>query len=99
MPEGHRRDMMSDLEWLTFDEAAVRLGITRDSLRRMALRKRRPKRPGNDGRARVGLSREWLAARQTGQGGAADGAADGPAAGGAAAADTAGRGPRQPERQ
>ena len=41
---------MTDVEWLSLDEAAARLKISRESARRIALRKRWDKRPGNDGR-------------------------------------------------
>src|SRR3954454_22525541 len=51
---------MSDVEWLTIDEAAARLGISRESVRRTALRKRWAKRPGNDGRVRLGVPVERL---------------------------------------
>src|SRR5215211_1726777 len=46
---------MSDFAWLTLDEAAARLGIGRESARRMARRKRWAKQPGNDGRPRIGV--------------------------------------------
>jgi|SRR4051794_4592525 cation transport regulator ChaB len=51
---------MSDIEWLTLDETAARLGISRESARRTALRKRWGKRPGNDGRVRIGVPIERL---------------------------------------
>jgi hypothetical protein len=51
---------MSDIEWLTLDEVAARLGISRESARRTALRKRWGKRPGNDGRVRIGVPIERL---------------------------------------
>src|SRR5687767_5603274 len=51
---------MSDVEWLTLDEVAARLGISRESARRTALRKRWGKRPGNDGRVRIGVPIERL---------------------------------------
>src|SRR5215217_7130805 len=51
---------MSDVEWLTLDETAARLGISRESARRTALRKRWGKRPGNDGRVRIGVPVERL---------------------------------------
>src|SRR4051812_8249429 len=60
---------MSDVEWLTIDEAAARLGISRESVRRTALRKRWAKRPGNDGRVRLGVPVERLpSAPAVGQG-------------------------------
>src|SRR5215207_9689424 len=46
---------MSDFAWLTLDEAAARLGIGRESVRRMARRKRWAKQPGNDGRPRIAV--------------------------------------------
>lgn len=52
--------MSDDVEWLTIDEAAARLGISRESVRRTALRKRWAKRPGNDGRVRLGVPIERL---------------------------------------
>jgi hypothetical protein len=88
--------MVSDTTWLTFDEAAARLRISRDSVRRMALRKRWSKRAGNDGRARIGVPAEWLAARQTA--GQAAGA-DGGAATGQTAGHAEGRDARPAERQ
>ena len=51
---------MSDIEWLSLDEAASRLKISRESARRTALRKRWGKRPGNDGRVRIGVPIERL---------------------------------------
>jgi hypothetical protein len=41
--------------WLTYDEAARRMGIKPDSVRRRAAAKKWPRRVGNDGLARVGL--------------------------------------------
>lgn len=38
---------------LSYDELAERLGINRESARQLTLRKRWPRRKGNDGRARV----------------------------------------------
>lgn len=40
-------------EWLTYDDAAVRLGIKADSVRRRAAARKWPRRQGNDGKARV----------------------------------------------
>jgi hypothetical protein len=51
---------MTDVEWLSLDEAAARLKISRESARRTALRKRWGKRPGNDGRVRIGVPVERL---------------------------------------
>lgn len=40
-------------EWLTYDEAAERLGIKSESVRRRAAARKWRRRQGNDGRARV----------------------------------------------
>lgn len=40
-------------EWLTYDEAAERLGIKADSVRRRAASRKWKRRQGNDGKARV----------------------------------------------
>jgi hypothetical protein len=44
---------MSDGSWCTYPEAAVRLGITVDAVRRRAFRHHWVRRAGNDGRTRV----------------------------------------------
>lgn len=44
-----------EIVWLTYDEAATRLGIKADSVRRRAASRRWPRRVGNDGLARVGV--------------------------------------------
>lgn len=49
-----------DTEWLTYDEAADRLGILADSVRRRAAARKWPRRKGNDGRARVGIPRDII---------------------------------------
>jgi hypothetical protein len=49
--------------WLTYDEMAGALGITKASARVHARRRRWPRRPGNDGRARIGVPEEEIAAR------------------------------------
>jgi hypothetical protein len=49
--------------WLTYDEMADALGITKASARVHARRRRWPRRPGNDGRARIGVPEEEIAAR------------------------------------
>lgn len=41
--------------WMTYDEAAKRLHIQADSVRRRAAARKWPKRLGNDGKARVGI--------------------------------------------
>ena len=46
----------TDTVWMTYDEMAEALGITPDSARRLAARNKHwPRRPGNDGRTRVGV--------------------------------------------
>lgn len=50
---------MDDL-FLTYDEAAARLGIKPDSVRRRARLKKWPRRTGNDGRVRVGIPPDIL---------------------------------------
>lgn len=53
-PDGGGARMGDDPEmWLTYDEAASRLGILPDSVRRRAAARKWPRRLGNDGRARV----------------------------------------------
>jgi DNA-directed RNA polymerase specialized sigma24 family protein len=47
--------MGSEFEFLLYQEAADRLGISIDSVRRQARRKGWPKKQGNDGKARVGI--------------------------------------------
>lgn len=44
-----------DTVWMTYDEAAKRLHIQADSVRRRAAARKWPKRLGNDGKARVGI--------------------------------------------
>ena len=46
--------------WLTYDEAASRLGILPDSVRRRAAARKWPRRLGNDGRARVRIPDDAL---------------------------------------
>ena len=46
----------TDTVWMTYDEMAEALGITPNSARRLAARNKHwPRRPGNDGRTRVGV--------------------------------------------
>ena len=52
-----------DVRWLTYEEMAAELGIARESARQLVKRKRWPRRPGNDGRARVGIPTDEFAAR------------------------------------
>ena len=47
----------SDVVWLTYDEAAQRIGIKADSVRRRAAAKKWPRRIGNDKLARIGAPR------------------------------------------
>lgn len=44
-----------DTVWLTYDEAAAKLGVKADSVRRRAASRKWPRRVGNDGLARVGI--------------------------------------------
>jgi len=46
--------------WLTYDDAASRLGILPDSVRRRAAARKWPRRLGNDGRARVRIPDDAL---------------------------------------
>jgi hypothetical protein len=48
------------VSWMTYDEVAGRLAIKRRSAERLAARKRRPRRPGNDGRVRIGVPSDAL---------------------------------------
>jgi hypothetical protein len=52
-----------EVQWLTYDELAERLGIGRESARTLVKRKRWARQTGNDGRARIGLPIEELEAR------------------------------------
>lgn len=45
--------MEKDGEWLTYEEAGLRLGVQADSVRRRASARKWQRRPGNDGKARV----------------------------------------------
>lgn len=49
-----------ETEWLTYDEAAKRLRILPDSVRRRAASRKWPRRQGNDGKARVGIPRSVI---------------------------------------
>src|SRR6516165_4024916 len=42
-----------DGQWMTYGEAAVRLGVTPEAVRRRAFRSKWARQPGNDGRTRV----------------------------------------------
>lgn len=48
--------------YLTYDEAADRLGIKADSVRRRARARKWPRRTGNDGKAQVGVPKDILEA-------------------------------------
>lgn len=50
----------SECIFLTYDEAAKRLGIKADSVRRRASARRWPKMQGNDGLARVGVPHDVI---------------------------------------
>src|SRR4051812_5413168 len=60
-PGGGRRRV--DLPWLTYDEMAEVLGLTRESARVLARQKRWSRKPGNDRRARVGVPEEEVSSR------------------------------------
>jgi|tagenome__1003787_1003787.scaffolds.fasta_scaffold20289528_2 hypothetical protein len=44
---------MADGVWCTYAEAAARLNVTSDAVRRRAIRRNWARRPGNDGKARI----------------------------------------------
>ncbi len=48
-----------DGEWLTYEQAAVRLGVTPEAARRRAIRGKWARMPGNDGRTRVRVPDDW----------------------------------------
>jgi hypothetical protein len=50
----------SEPRWMTYPELGEAFGITAASAKRLAIRRRWPKRPGNDGRARVGVPVEAI---------------------------------------
>src|SRR4051794_40226079 len=52
-----------DTVWLSYDELADRLGITKPSARTLAKRHKWPRRAANDGTARVGVPSEYLGGR------------------------------------
>jgi hypothetical protein len=54
---------MSDVRWLSYDEIATTLDISRESARQLAIRKRWMRQKGNDNKARVGVPEEELQAR------------------------------------
>ena len=46
-------------EWLTYEQAAVRFGVTPEAARRRAIRGKWARMPGNDGRTRVRVPDDW----------------------------------------
>ena len=50
---GTRAARTLDGQWMTYGEAAVRLGVTPEAVRRRAFRSKWARQPGNDGRTRV----------------------------------------------
>ena len=56
---------MSDVRWLTYDEMAQELRITRESARQLTIRKRWPRQKGNDGKARIGVPEDALTSDDT----------------------------------
>jgi hypothetical protein len=54
---------MTDVRWLSYDEIAAALNISRESARQLAIRKRWARQKGNDNKARVGVPEEELEAR------------------------------------
>ena len=52
--------MGGETRWLTYEDMGVALGITSESAKRLAMRHKWPRRPGNDGRALVAVPEERL---------------------------------------
>ena len=48
-----------DGQWLTYQDLAVRLGVTPEAARRRAIRGKWARMPGNDGRTRVRAPDDW----------------------------------------
>jgi len=46
---------MTDFEFMTYEDAAIRLGIAAASVKRQAARRKWPKRKGNNGRVTIGI--------------------------------------------
>ena len=46
--------------WLSYEDMGLALGITSESAKRLAMRHKWPRRPGNDGRALVAVPEERL---------------------------------------
>jgi hypothetical protein len=53
-------DVSEDVKWLKYNELASALGIPRESARQLVIRRRWPRRQGNDGRARIAVPLEVL---------------------------------------
>ena len=70
--------MGGETRWLTYEDMGVALGITSESAKRLAMRHKWPRRPGNDGRALVAVPEERLeeAAQAVASGSIADGTDD-----------------------
>ena len=70
--------MGGETRWLTYEDMGVALGITSESAKRLAMRHKWPRRPGNDGRALVAVPEERLeeAAQALASGNTADGTDD-----------------------
>lgn len=58
--------MDDEVEWLTYDDLADRLGIERESARTLVKRRRWERRPGNDGKARIGVPVQALSRGEPG---------------------------------
>lgn len=71
-------DRGNETRWLTYEDMGVALGITSESAKRLAMRHKWPRRPGNDGRALVAVPEERLeeAAQAVASGSIADGTDD-----------------------
>ena len=52
--------MSGETRWLTYEDMSLALGITSESAKRLAMRHKWPRRPGNDGRALVAVPEERL---------------------------------------
>jgi hypothetical protein len=52
--------IMPDIRWMTYSELSEALGIGGDSARNLVRRKHWPRKPGNDGLARIGVPVEHL---------------------------------------
>jgi hypothetical protein len=48
-----------DSDWLTYQDLAVRLGITPEAARHRAIRGKWSRKPGNDGRTRIRPPNDW----------------------------------------